>query len=296
LKTKILFAILSSFLLTSTVIISQDDMLSLLGKEDTPKSFTLATFKGTRLINFHTLEVAGKRTLDFRISHRFGSFNSGWYDFFGLDGGASIRLGLEYGFDGRFESGVGRTSLEKTIDGYLKYKLFRQTDDDSMPFSLTLFSSAYFTNQRDPNKALNGFDKYEDWTSRLSYVNQVIVGRKFSERFSMQLAPVLVHANLVEQASDNNNALVIAAAVRYKVAKRVAITTEYGWRATEYSNADNYDSFGIGMDIETGGHVFQIHITNSLGLTENQFLTRTNSKWGDGGMRIGFNISRVFTI
>jgi hypothetical protein len=295
-KVKLLMLLLAVMFINNTYLTAQEDLLSLLGDQKEPSSFTLATFKGTRLINFHTVEVPGKRTLDFRIAHRFGAFNSGWYDFYGLDGGASIRLGLEYSLDGRLAIGIGRTSLEKTFDGFLKYKLLRQTDDDEMPVSLTLFSSAFYTNQRDPNKTVNGFDKYEFWSSRLAYVNQVIIGRKFSERFSFQLAPSIVHINLAELIKDKNDALVLCGAARYKITQRVAVTAEYGWRVNEYSSTNNYDSFGVGVDIETGGHVFQMHITNSVGLTENQFLTRTTTKWGDGGIRLGFNISRVFSI
>lgn len=147
-----------------------------------------------------------------------------------------------------------------------------------------------------PNKEINGFDKYERTSNRLSYAHQVIIGRKFTDNFSLQIAPTVVHANLVDRFSDKNDAFILAEAARYKFTKRMAITAEYGWRFREYTRTKYYDSLGLGIDVETGGHVFQIHVTNSLGLTENQFLTRTTSKWGDAGIRLGFNISRVFTI
>jgi hypothetical protein len=105
-----------------------------------------------------------------------------------------------------------------------------------------------------------------------------------------------VHFNLADDLEDKNDIIIIAAAARYKVTQRMAITAEYGWRATDYTKTRYYDSFGIGVDIETGGHVFQMHLTNSFGLTENQFFTRTTDNWGDGGIRLGFNISRVFSI
>lgn len=294
-KNKALFTLLLALVAVGKMQ-AQDDLLSLVGEPDAPHNFATATFKGTRLINFHTLEVPGKRTLDFRISHRFGSFNSGWYDFFGLDGGASIRLGLEYSYDGRLAFGIGRTSTEKTFDGFLKYRLLRQGDKAKPWVSVTLFSGMYYTNMRDPNKEINGFDKYERTSNRLSYAHQVIIGRKFTDNFSLQIAPTVVHANLVDRFSDKNDAFILAGAARYKFTKRMAITAEYGWRFREYTRTKYYDSLGLGIDVETGGHVFQIHVTNSLGLTENQFLTRTTSKWGDAGIRLGFNISRVFTI
>jgi len=268
----------------------------LAGLEQVDNSPVLATFKGTRLINLHTIEVPGRRTLDFRIAHRFGPFNGGWYDFYGLDGGASIRMGLEYSYDGRLEFGIGRTSVEKMADAFLKYRLLRQRPHGWKQVSVTLFSSAYYTMLRDPDQAINGFNKYARRSSRLSYAHQIIIGRKFSDRFSLQIAPTLVHMNQVERISDLNDAVVLTAATRFKVTKRSAITVEYGWRATGYTRTKYYDTLGIGYDIETGGHVFQMFLTNSVGLTEPQFLLRTNNKWSDAGIRLGFNISRVFTI
>jgi hypothetical protein len=271
-----------------------EDLLADMDVQD--NSPVLATFKGTRLINLHTIEVPGRRTLDFRIAHRFGPFNDGWYDFYGLDGGASIRLGLEYSLDGRLEFGVGRTSVEKMMDGFVKYRLIRQRPNGWKQVSVTLFSSTYYTILRDPDKAANGFDKYERRSSRLSYAHQIIIGRKFSDRFSMQIAPTLVHMNQVERISDLNDVFVLTGATRFKITKRSAITLEYGWRATGYTRTKYYDTLGVGWEVETGGHVFSMFLTNSIGLTEPQFLLRTNNKWSDGGIRLGFNISRVFTI
>lgn len=271
-----------------------EDLLKEIELDD--NSPVMATFKGTRLINFHTNETAGRRTLDFRIAHRFGPFNAGWYDFYGLDGGASIRLGLEYSFDGRLQFGIGRTSVEKMADGFLKYRLLRQHTRGWKQVSVTLLSAAYYTMLKDPDQAVNGFDKYKFWGSRLSYAHQIIIARKFSDRFSLQISPTLVHMNQVERISDLNDAFVLTGATRFKITKRSAITLEYGWRATGYTRTKYYDTLGIGWDIETGGHVFQVFLTNSIGLTEPQFLLRTNNKWSDAGIRLGFNISRVFTI
>lgn len=269
-------------------LFSQDDLLKDLESEPS-NNIALATFKGTRLINFQTLEVPGRRTLDFRISHRFGSFNSGWDNFFGLDGGASIRIGLDYSFDGRLAFGFGRTSYEKMLDGFVKYRLLRQQEPRGMPLSITLLASAYSTLQKDTLK-------FERTTNRLSYAFQAIIGRKFSDRFSLQIAPAVVHYNLVDHIFDKNDVYILAAATRYKFTKRMAITLEYGWRPIKYTRQKYYDSLGIGFDIETGGHVFQFFVTNSFGLVENQFLAHTTYKWSDAGIRLGFNISRVFTL
>lgn len=256
-----------------------------------------ATFKGTRLINQHTIEVGGKRTLDYRIAHRFGPFNTGAYDFWGLDGGASIRMSLEYSYDGRLQFGLGRTSIEKTYDGYLKYRLLRQTKDNSTPVSVTLFSGVYYTNLQGAATLISGIDKYKNRSSRFSFAQQVMIARKFSENLSLQVTPSMVHYNQVDNISDKNDTYAVGFLGRYKFTKRTAVTFEYMARLNKYTSATTYyDSMGIGLDIETGGHVFQVHLTNSLGITENQFITRTGDSWADGGMRLGFNISRAFTL
>lgn len=256
-----------------------------------------ATFKGTRLINQHTIEVGGKRTLDYRIAHRFGPFNSGSYDFWGLDGGASIRMSLEYSYDGRLQVGIGRTSIEKTFDGYLKYRLLQQNRSNTMPVSVTLFSGAYYTNLKGAATLISGVDKYKNTSSRFSFAHQIMIARKFSENLSLQVTPSMVHFNQVDNISDKNDTYAIGFLGRYKFTKRAAVTFEYMARANKFTNATTYyDSMGIGLDIETGGHVFQVHLTNSLGITENQFITKTIDSWKDGGMRLGFNISRAFTL
>lgn len=275
------------------------DLEKMLAEESSvEKEYTTATFKGTRLINFHTLETPGRRTLEYRISHRFGTVGSGAENLYGLDGGASIRMGLEYSHNGIFTFGFGRSNIEKTLDGYAKARILRQTTDNKMPVSMTWVSSMFYTTQKDANKAVNGYDRYEYFSNRLSYAHQLIIGRKFSDAFSLQIAPTLVHLNLVEKASDKNDIICLASAARIKLSKRVALTAEYGLRLNEYSSNRYYNSFGLGIDIETGGHVFQMHLTNSQGMIENQYLAFTNTDWSfkNPGIRIGFNISRVFSL
>lgn len=256
-----------------------------------------ATFKGTRLVNQHTIEVGGKRTLDFRIAHRFGPFNSGAYNLWGLDGGASIRMSLEYSYEGRLQFGLGRSSTEKTYDSYLKYRLLRQNKNNSMPVSVTLFTSLYYTNLKGSSALLQGINKFNNFSSRLSFAHQIMIARKFGERLSVQITPTMVHYNQVDKISDQNDTYAVGALGRYKFTRRTAVTFEYMARVNKFSRSETYyDSMGIGLDIETGGHVFQVHLTNSLGITENQFVTKTTDNWAKGGMRLGFNISRAFTL
>jgi len=277
---------------------AQDDMMSLLDKaEEKKKEFVTATFKGTRLINFHTIETTGRRTLDFRIAHRFGDINSGTYNFWGIDGPASIRLSMDYTYDGSLQFGIGRSSYQKMLDGFIKYRLIRQTTDNSNLLSITLVASSFYTTLKDPNRKTVGYDVYQKRVDRMSYCYQIIAARKFSERLSLQLAPTMLHFNLVDSAGQKNDMFALAFAGRYKFSKRCAITAEYCYRITNsFSTQKYYDSAGIGVDIETGGHVFQIHLTNSFGIVENQFIAQTNSSWKNAGIKIGFNISRAFTL
>ena len=277
-------------------ILAQSD-IDILSKADTAKKeYVSATFKGTRIINFQSVEVPGKHVLEFLIQHRFGDINSGINNFYGLDNGATIRFGLGYSYNGWLEVGIGRTSYEKMVDSYLKYRLIRQTVEKGMPVSITLFGGAYCTTQQDPNEAQNGFNEYHYFWDRVSYVFEPIIARKFSDKFSLQISPTYIHYNLVDSITDKNDVLAIGFAGRYKFNKRMAITFEYGLRYKSYTEQTYYNSMGIGWDIETGGHVFQMFVTNSIGIVEPQFIPQTNTSWQNGGIRIGFNISRAFNI
>lgn len=272
-----------------------DPMLLLQGLADAPKDEpVIATFKATRVINQQTIEVGGSRSLDFRIHHHFGPFNSGAYDFWGIDGGASIRLALEYSYDGRLQFGLGRTSYEKQVDGFVKYRLLKQTKSGAMPISVTLFSGAYRNGVN--GLKISGVDKFNYASDRFSFVQQMIIARKFNDKLSMQITPTIVHYNLVENLADNNDAYFLGISGRYKLSNRTALTYEYGAKLLNYSESKYYNSMGIGLDIETGGHVFQMFLTNSFGMTENQTFARTNSSWADRGVRLGFNVSRMFTL
>ncbi len=291
---------LSSFCIIAASVFAQDEDLSkfLDADKKVEKQYTVATFKTTRLINSQTIESLGKRTLDFRVAHRFGEFNSGAYNFFGLDGGASLHLAFEYSYDGRLMFGVGRNSIDKLFDGFAKYRLLRQTTDNSMPLSVTLFSKSNFTTLKDPNKSATVPDKYENFSSRLSFVHQVIIARKFNENFSIQIAPTFIHFNQVNLKSDKNDVYAVGFAGRYKVTQSFAVTAEYTYRLNKYTESFNkyHNSLGIGFDLETGGHVFQIHLTNSIGINEAQYIPYTQTKWLNAGIRLGFNISRVFSL
>jgi hypothetical protein len=278
-------------LLVSNGICAQDlDLLSGL-EEDSSVVYTSATFKTTRVINSHSLENTHHGVLDFKIQHRFGFVNGGIDEFFGLDQ-STIRLGFDYGLTENLVLGVGRSSFQKTLDGFLKYRVFRQCDKGcEMPLTASIVTSAMMDTRpwEDPER-----ENY--FSSRMSYSFQLIVGRKFNERLSLQLMPGLVHRNLVTLEVEEHDVINIGVAGRYKLSKRVAFNAEY-FHVLPDQLLDIYEnSLSMGVDIETGGHVFQLHITNSPGMFERAYITETTGSWADGDIRFGFNISRVFTL
>ena len=280
-----------SLLMSLQLLAQEDDLLSLIEEEPTV-DFATASFKTNRVINLHSLENTAAGVMDFKISHRFDPVNQGFYDIFGLDG-ATVRFGLDYGWTDRLQIGLGRTTWEKTYDGYLKYKLLRQsTGKVNMPISMSLITASSVQTLRDIDPEL----KTPFW-DRFTYVTQLNVGRKFNSDFSMQLSPIWVHRNLVDTPQDRNDVFAFAMGTRHKITKRIAINFEYiflipGMLPDEYKN-----SMSIGLDIETGGHVFQLHFTNSRFMVEKSFITETTKNlWEGSGIHFGFNISRVFTI
>jgi len=295
-KKKFLFLI---FLLPFSLK-AQDDLLNSLENElPKKKPLTIASFKGTRLINLHTIETLGKGSLDFRISHRFGDFSTGAFNWWGLDGPATIRIGFDYSVSDRFTVGIGRSSYGKLFDGFLKYRILRQTTDNSMPVSVTGVVSMNITADKDPNKSVLGIDRYANFSSRISYMYQLMVARKFTPRWTLQLSPILIHYNLVNNLNDKNDMVALAGSGRFKASRSISITGEYIMRVTQYTPQQSliyHNSASIGVDIETGGHVFQIFVTNSIPMNEVQLVPFTTSSWTKGQIRLGFNISRVFGI
>jgi Membrane bound beta barrel domain (DUF5777) len=292
------FTLLFAILLSSSWLTAQDDLLSMLGEEKTT-DYATASFKTNRIINGHSIENTAAGVLDFKISHRFGPLRQGLYDMFGLDG-ASVRIGFDYGITNRLMVGIGRNSNEKIFDGFVKYRILRQsTGKRNMPISLSYLIDGQI-------KTIKFSDEERDnkFSSRLYYTHQVLLARKFSNAFTLQLMPTLIHRNLVPTRDEENDVLAMGVGGRVKLTKRLALNAEYyyvpeGQISTNYANA-----LSVGIDIETGGHVFQLHFSNTNDMTYKGFITETQEDWffknDEGrmlsGIRFGFNISRVFTV
>lgn len=277
-------------LLMSHALQAQEDLLSLAEATDNSDTgMVTGAFKATRLVNGHSVETTGQQELLFFISHRFGTLNSGAYNLFGLDQ-ATIRLALEYGITDRLTAGVGRNSLEKTYDGFLKYKLLRQRQG-AMLVTVTLFSSAAINTLRNENP-----ERKVTFSSRLAYTSQLLVARKFSERLSLQLAPSWVHRNMVATRQDENEVFAVGAGGRFKLTKRTSFNAEYYYVLPGETADDYINALSLGFDIETGGHVFQLIFTNAQGMVEKFFIPKNTGVWSDGDIYFGFNISRVFSL
>lgn len=271
----------------------QDDLLKELEKEETGTQYAFATFKGTRVINGQSVETKRKGELEFIFSHRFGLISGGAYTLWGMDESVT-RLGLEYGITDRLGVGIGRTSVDKTFDGYLRYKAFRQST--KFPVTVTALGSLYYkTSPRNSDSPVP--ISAED---RLAYGAQLVIARKFSPKLSLQLNPIFIHRNTVDQDVENNDDLALGVAGRYKLSKSVALSGEYTLRLNAKENQPpdylRYDAVGIGIDIETGGHVFQLVFTNTLGMFERYTVTETYEDFGTGDIHFGFNITRTFQL
>lgn len=287
-KTCTIFSLL--LLTASTVLAQEPDLLDSLKKEETPaRSHVTNAFKSSRVINNHSIEFIGKGVLDVRFLHRFGTVNSGAENLFGLDQ-ANTRIGFDYGLNNRLMAGFGRSNVGKELDGFIKYRAIWQSNDPGgSPVSIVLVSGITL------NTTPWAFPERKNYFhSRLSYYHEVIIGRKFTEGFSLQLNPILVHRNMVP-LNNRNNTFALGIGSRLKLTKRTAFMLDY--QPVLYGRqSGTKDMLAVGFDIETGGHVFQLHFTNATGMNEKAFTTNTTDDFWKGDIRFGFNISRVFTV
>jgi hypothetical protein len=254
------------------------------------KSYVTGTFKAEYIINTQTVESPANGNLNFVIQHRFGQLNSGSYNFFGLDN-ATLRLGLDYGITDDLDVGIGRSSYLKTFDGYLKYKLLKQTEGPQMPLSVSVLGTVTDYTQDEPTET------YLDMRLRTAYSVQLLLARKFSRWLSLQLSPTWLHYNLVPTVADKNDVFALGLGGRMKITKRMSIDAEYDIVPTgQVVSTSVHNSLSLGWDIETGGHVFQLVFSNSQSMLPTQYLAQTTGTWGKGDIYFGFNISRNFNL
>lgn len=270
-------------------------------KGESEKVPAFATFKTTKLVNAPTHETLFKGDLNFIVSHRFGAIatGQGFHTLYGLDNARGLRIGLEYGITDAWDVGGSRYKgpgpREEIYEGFTKYRLVRQGRESGFPFTISYYGSAAVTGMRasDTETSPNNFDRFEQ---RLTYTHMGMIGRKLSDRFSAALTPVFIHRNLVAN-SDDNNVYALGGSAAFNITKAFAVITEYFYqfpRDRSFRGRDFQDPLGVGIEIETGGHVFQLTLNNAKGLSPTQFIPYSTSKWEDGAFRFGFSIGRLF--
>ncbi len=245
-------------------------------------------FKSTRVINAQSIEMLGKQTLDVRILHRFGEVNDGINQFFGLDN-ASMRMGFDYGISDNFTVGVGRSTFRKEVDLFGKVRVLQQSKGvKNMPLSVVIVAGAMVWTEKSFAVVKPNF------SDRSSYYFQVLAGRKIGENFAFQISPIWVHSNMPLNGNEKD-LIAIGGGARYKFSKRMAIVMDYHYVTEGLSNI-NYHPLSVGLDIETGGHIFQLHFSNATGMNERAFIGDTYGQFFKGDIRFGFNLSRLFSI
>lgn len=276
-------SLLLVFLFGQTVS-AQDDLLSQIDSVDT-NSKVVAAFKAVKIVNLESTKLLGKKELFFVVAHRFASVKEGFEGFFGLDN-AVTQIKFIYGLSDKFSVAGARS--EQAYDFSAKYLIVSQ-QKNHFPFTIVGFNSIGFNNQLKESN----YPKM-DFNNRLIYVNQVLISRKCNEKFSLELAPTYFHENFVVDNEQTNSQFALGMGGRYKVSKRVSINADYVPHLNRSSSSTFRNPLSIGVDIETGGHVFQMHFTNSQGIHESGFLGNTTGDWGKGDVFFGFNLVRVF--
>ena len=250
-----------------------------------------ATFKDTRIVNVQSNETPAEGVLHFVIAHRFGTLSSGIYDLWGLDN-AQMRIAFDYGITDRVAAGVARNTYQKTLEANVKARLLRQsTGPEAFPISVTWYSVAMANGLR-----VSAEDEPYPTSRRLSYVHQAVIARKMNDKLSLALVPSFVHRNFVQESGDAHDLLLLGIGARQKLGPRFSLNGEYHHFLTPSFGDAFSPSLSLGVDIETGGHVFQLHVTNARGMFERSFLAEPEGSWADGDVYFGFNLSRVFTV
>jgi hypothetical protein len=273
------------FLLFPVMMSAQEDLLKDVDSVSSEKSKVEAAFKGLKIVNIESTKLAAKGDLYFIVAHRFGSVKDGFEGAYGLDN-AVTQLKFVYGLTDWLTIGAARSELAYDFSG--KY-LIKSQETNGFPVAIAGFTSLSFNNVLKENLYPNM--KFED---RLIYVAQLLVSRKFNSNLSLELAPTFFHENFVIDDNQDNSQYAIGMGGRYKFAKRWSVNVDYAAHLNRSSTSQFKNPLSIGVDLDTGGHVFQMHFSSSQGMHEAGFLGNTTGDWGKGDIFFGFNLLRVF--
>jgi hypothetical protein len=296
---------------------SQDDLLDLV-KEDPknePAKKVYATFKTTKIVNAQNIETVKKRNLDFRVTHRFGNIynsssnnalNEAAHSAFGLDNSTDIRMSFDYGITDDITIGIGRSKYREMNDATIKWRFLTQRENNKIPVSVCFYGNLGYTSMTTDNLYAGTIRPKTNEAHRIQYTSQLLIARKFNSWFSLQIMPTYVHRNFIKQQlntkngkEDQNGLLSLGIGGRLKMSKRMALVVDYFYNFSDYqTNNPNayYNPLGVGLEIETGGHVFHINYTNGAAILESSLLTSTQDTWTKGQIKLGFNISRWFAL
>lgn len=274
------------FLLAPIIIFGQDELLSEIDS-DVEEDYKSAAFKGLKIVNFESTKMVSHKEIYFVVSHRFGSLETGFKDFFGLDQ-AVTRLNLIYGLSDAINIGISRSSFRKMYESSLKIRLVREKKG-AFPFTIVSSSNILINTSLDED-ILPGLE----FKNRLGYTTQLLISKKFNEKFSLELIPTFFHDNYVDFDTQHNSQYVIGIGGRHKLTKRWSLNFDYGLHLNRADGSPFNNPLSIGFDLETGGHVFQLHFTNAQPMNTNGFLGQATGDWSEGNIFFGFNLSRVF--
>lgn len=275
---------LACLLLLGGCACAQEDLLSQLDSTQVQDTYATAAFKGLQVITLQSTKMPAKKEFYFVVSHRFGTVKGGISEFFGFDD-ATTKIGGIYGLTDWLAVSGSRHTLSKVYETSVKYRLARQSD--LFPFEIVGY------NTLDINSLLKKDDYPKiEFSDRLTYITQLIVSRKISERLSLELVPSYIHKNLYNPEIENDNQFALGYGGRMKISKRLSVNLEYAYN---FNKPDFYKNpLSVGLDVETGGHIFQLLFTNSQSMTESGYLTSAAGDWGKGDFFFGFNLYRVF--
>ena len=297
--------------------VAQDDLLDLV-KEDPknePAKSVYATFKTTKIVNAQNIETVKKRNLDFRVTHRFGNIynsasanalNEAAHTAFGLDNSTDIRTSFDYGITDKLTVGIGRSKYREMNDATVKWRFLTQKENNKIPVSVCFYGNLGYTSMTTDNLYAGTIRPATNEAHRVQYASQLLIARKFNSWFSLQIMPTYIHRNFIKQQlntengkEDQNGLFSLGVGGRLKLSKRFALVADYFYNFSEFQ-ANNpsgyYNPLGVGIEIETGGHVFHINYTNGPAILESSLLTSTQDSWAKGQIKLGFNISRWFAL
>ncbi len=243
-------------------------------------------FEAMKIGNLQSTKVSEKGKVYMYVSHRFGSLKGGLGTFFGLDN-ASTKIELVYGVSNNFQIGLSRESLRRTYAGTAKWRFMKQSD--KMPLNLVGFATATINTQLDE-------ERYPGivFADRLSFAYQLLASRRLHDRVSLELAPTFIRQNTVLTSVESHNQFALGIGGRFRITKLMSITIDYAYNFHRPENSPYQDPLTIGLDIETGGHVFQLLFSNAQSSNEPGFMSLAEGDWSTGEIFFGFNIVRVF--